>query len=127
MTIVPRTGPLSAISARATTSWYHRGKSSDRDTIAPLVMAAQRTGVPGGPSTTRATAVPPGPSVGLVHPSGDGLDPGRGVVGVLSRQIQEGSPVGLRLGFGSGIRGGDPGLGPFGHQAFGLFDQSLDH
>ena len=28
MTIVPRTGPLSASSALATTSWYQRGKSS---------------------------------------------------------------------------------------------------
>src|SRR6266542_2961374 len=28
MTIVPRTGPLSAISALATASWYQRGKSS---------------------------------------------------------------------------------------------------
>src|SRR5919206_2153330 len=28
MTIVPRTGPLSAISALATTSWYHCGKFS---------------------------------------------------------------------------------------------------
>src|SRR4051794_1181544 len=27
MTMVPRTGPLSASSALATTSWYHRGKS----------------------------------------------------------------------------------------------------
>src|SRR3984957_10577734 len=29
MTIVPRTGPLSASSAFATTSWYQRGKFSD--------------------------------------------------------------------------------------------------
>src|SRR6266545_6526926 len=28
MTMVPRTGPVSASSARATTSWYHWGKSS---------------------------------------------------------------------------------------------------
>ena len=28
MTIVPRTGPFSASSALATTSWYQRGKSS---------------------------------------------------------------------------------------------------
>src|SRR6202034_2622093 len=48
MTIVPRTGPLSAISAPATTSWYQRGKSASRDTIAPLVMAAQVTGLFGG-------------------------------------------------------------------------------
>src|SRR6476646_6868173 len=27
MTMVPRTGPFSASSALATTSWYHRGKS----------------------------------------------------------------------------------------------------
>ena len=31
MTMVPRTGPLSASSALATTSWYQRGKFSDWD------------------------------------------------------------------------------------------------
>ena len=38
--MVPRTGPLSASSARATTSWYQRGKSSARGVSAPLVAAA---------------------------------------------------------------------------------------
>ena len=39
MTIVPRTGPLSASSAFiTTTSWYHRGKSSDCD-VSTLPLA----------------------------------------------------------------------------------------
>ena len=41
MTMVPRAGPLSAISAPAITSWYQRGKSSSRVTIAPFAMGAQ--------------------------------------------------------------------------------------
>src|ERR1700677_3610079 len=99
MTIVPRTGPLSAISARAMTSWYQRGKSSSRDTIAPLLMAAQRTGVPAALPTSPPS--PPGPdaSVGLGGPAVNGLDPGRGVVGVLSGQVQQGLAIGLGLGF----------------------------
>ncbi len=44
MTMVPRAGPLSAISAPAITSWYQRGKSSSRVTMAPLVIGAQASG-----------------------------------------------------------------------------------
>ena len=44
MTMVPRAGPFSAISAPAMTSWYQRGKSSSRVTIAPFAMGAQATG-----------------------------------------------------------------------------------
>src|SRR6478735_3593657 len=40
MTIVPRTGPLSASSALATTSWYQRGKSSDWGVSTVLAMAS---------------------------------------------------------------------------------------
>ena len=44
--MVPRTGPLSAISAPAITSWYQRGKSSARDTMAPFVMGGQASAAP---------------------------------------------------------------------------------
>src|SRR5665213_975115 len=124
MTIVPRTGPLSAISARAITSWYQRGKSSARDTIAPLPMAAQVTGVPGG-SPTSPRRDPP--SVGRGGTPVDGLDLRRGVVRVLTSQVQQRLAVGLRLGLGSGVGGGDPGLGPLGHQSLRLLDEGLDH
>src|SRR6478735_3663462 len=40
MTIVPRTGPLSASSALATTSWYQRGKSSDWGVSTVLAMGS---------------------------------------------------------------------------------------
>src|SRR5215213_5267615 len=43
MTIVPRTGPLSASSALATTSWYHLGKSSDFAVKTALAMGCQAT------------------------------------------------------------------------------------
>src|SRR5215210_765855 len=43
MTMVPRTGPLSASSALATTSWYHLGKSSDFDVNTALAMGCQAT------------------------------------------------------------------------------------
>src|SRR3954454_2769701 len=38
MTMVPRTGPLSASSALATRSWYHFGKSSDWGVNTALAM-----------------------------------------------------------------------------------------
>src|ERR1700723_2804197 len=53
MTMVPRAGPLSAISAPAITSWYQRGKSSARVTIAPFGIRAgylARVGWPKGES-----------------------------------------------------------------------------
>src|SRR6266581_2289656 len=44
MTIVPRTGPLSASSALVTTSWYQRGKSSACGVrTEALAMAADAT------------------------------------------------------------------------------------
>src|SRR5215210_5837744 len=43
MTMVPRTGPLSASSALATTSWYHLGKSSDFAVKTALAMGCQAT------------------------------------------------------------------------------------
>src|SRR5947209_18683203 len=53
MTIVPRAGPFSASSALATTSWYQRGKSSDRGVNTLLGIATPRV----------ASAVVPGPRV----------------------------------------------------------------
>src|SRR4051795_8564790 len=40
ITMVPRTGPLSASSALATTSWYQRGKSSDCGVSTVLAMTS---------------------------------------------------------------------------------------
>src|SRR5947209_18263455 len=51
MTMVPRTGPLSAISALATTSWYHWGKFSDWGVNTLFAIARRgyrRTGVAPG-------------------------------------------------------------------------------
>src|SRR6478736_3655082 len=49
MTIVPRTGPLSASSALFTTSWYQRGKSSLCGvSTGGLAMAGHATGAPNG-------------------------------------------------------------------------------
>src|SRR5690349_20409526 len=42
MTIVPRTGPLSASSALAITSWYQRGKSSARGVSTRAMTAHPR-------------------------------------------------------------------------------------
>src|ERR1022692_4099584 len=47
MTIVPRTGPFSAISAPATTSWYQRGKSSARGVSPPLSLGMTQDTVVG--------------------------------------------------------------------------------
>ncbi len=46
MTIVPRTGPLSASSALATTSWYHWGKFSARVVSTLLDIRAEATVAP---------------------------------------------------------------------------------
>src|SRR5271169_1300850 len=101
--MVPRTGPFSAISARAMTSWYQRGKSSARVTIAPLLMGAQVTGANDGPSTNapseavarsgrrvspRSASVRGGAAV-------DRLDLRRGVIGVHARRLEELAAVGL--------------------------------
>src|SRR5919107_101753 len=49
ITIVPRTGPLSASSALATTSWYQRGKSSARGVrTGALAIGGEATGGGGG-------------------------------------------------------------------------------
>src|ERR1700734_3398993 len=108
MTIVPRTGPLSAISARAMTSWYQRGKSSARDTIAPLLMAAQVTGARRAPRPDRW----PGAAPGLRRRAAavDDLDLRRSVVGVDARRLQQLAAVRLRLRLGAGVRRRHAGL-----------------
>src|SRR5271168_463692 len=58
MTMVPRTGPFSASSARATTSWYHRGKSSDRAVTAPFLGR----GGPGASVGSAMAQTKPGPT-----------------------------------------------------------------
>src|SRR2546421_5278902 len=55
ITMVPRTGPLSASSALAITSWYQRGKSSARG-VSTRATSAELSGsvFPRGPSTADA-------------------------------------------------------------------------
>src|SRR5262245_49192152 len=50
MTMVPRTGPLSASSAFASTSWYQRGKSSARG-VSTRAIGANDRGLPDDPAT----------------------------------------------------------------------------
>src|ERR1700740_3252307 len=50
MTMVPRTGPLSANSAFASTSWYQRGKSSARG-VSTRAIGANDRGLPNDPAT----------------------------------------------------------------------------
>src|SRR5438132_523154 len=61
MTMVPRTGPLSAISALATTSWYHWGKFSDWgvNTLFAIARRGYRRagGAPGLRGPNAATAI----------------------------------------------------------------------
>src|SRR3954464_12993689 len=49
ITMVPRTGPLSASSALATTSWYQRGKSSDCGVSTGAMGGRWYKGPPDGP------------------------------------------------------------------------------
>src|SRR5277367_4765546 len=101
MTMVPRAGPLSAISAPAITSWYQRGKSSSRVTIAPLAMGAQASGLGvGGPP--------------------DDLDFLGRVIGIGARRIEQGAAVGFRLGLRALVRRGEPGLDALVHQTLRL-------
>src|SRR5271163_2276976 len=120
MTMVPRAGPLSAISAPAITSWDQRGKSSSRVTIAPFAIRAGYLARAGRPDGLSAPGV-----VLAVAP--DDLDLLRGAVGVGARRVQERTPVGLRLRLGVRIGGGDARLDPFGHQTLGLVDQRPHH
>src|SRR5947207_701363 len=89
MTIVPRTGPFSASSALATTSWYQRGKSSAWGVSTPAINP---TLVGGGLR----------PDV-LVHEL-DALLAGIGVVALLLEQRGA-------IGFRGRLRGGQIGFG----------------
>src|SRR5580658_2110934 len=117
MTMVPRAGPFSAISAPATTSWYQRGKSSCRDTIAPLAMGAQAT----GPVTCRCY-------VSLrVAVTADDLNLLRRVVGVGPRRLEERPAVGLRLGLRAAVGGCHARLDALAHQSLRFLDQRRHH
>src|ERR1700694_2827773 len=77
MTIVPRTGPFSASSARAITSWYHRGKSAAREVRGlGLAMWLRMLEAAGTPGERRAGEHGVGPSQngrrGAVDPTGGG-------------------------------------------------------
>src|SRR5271166_4370002 len=138
MTMVPRTGPLSASSARATTSWYQRGKSEalgvsppfdagDRSASGALVMAGQATGWAAGP-WREPSGRPPRSAVRRLPealPDVGDLDPGGVRVGALL--LQQLLAVGGGLGLGRAGGGGEPGLDPLGHQLLGLGHQRLDH
>src|SRR5437763_6517399 len=64
MTIVPRTGPFSASSALATTSWYHWGKFSAWQ-VSTLVFALDERGY--WPSLASPRVVAAGPLRPLTH------------------------------------------------------------
>src|SRR6476469_1017913 len=63
MTIVPRTGPLSASSALATTSWYQRGKSSDWGVSTVLAMPSILGSVWTGTRAVKRST----PGLGVLH------------------------------------------------------------
>src|SRR3954471_16042076 len=83
MTMVPRTGPLSASSALATTSWYHRGKSVACGVrIGAFAMTAdptRRSKLPGRPGEAvgREHGVSPLQCTGLVLGDTTGASQGR--------------------------------------------------
>src|SRR5579883_3233480 len=118
MTMVPRTGPFSASSARATTSWYQRGKSAARLVSAPLDPAPWGT-----PSTVRGAR-----SAGGFPPmaGSDLRDADLGGVGVVL--LAEQLPA-VRLGLGRcpGVGGRQPGVHSLGDQLLGFVDQGTDH
>src|SRR4051812_27467552 len=95
ITIVPRTGPLSASSAFATTSWYQRGKSSERGvSTGALAMAAEATG-PGSPAPSGFDRPPGAPMAGALAPAIRSL-PQR----VTGRSVGSGAHVPLELEVG---------------------------
>ena len=91
MTIVPRTGPFSASSALATTSWYQRGKSSLGEVrtlaIAPKLLARR---APSGRSS--------------LDPLVDQVDTLLAGVGVVALLVEQRVAIVLRGGLG-GVRG----------------------
>src|SRR5687767_3026877 len=79
MTIVPRTGPLSASSALATTSWYHLGKSSDFDVNTALAMGGRgyRDRGERGPKRSGGPELRAAQRPGPILASADGVPPRR--------------------------------------------------
>src|SRR5579872_4187396 len=78
--MVPRTGPLSASSALARTSWYHCGKSADCDVstlrgdMAPRMLWR----------APRAPVAPPRWGVRRARSGAGGADEARGVTDILT-------------------------------------------
>src|SRR5262245_26709588 len=135
MTMLPRAGPFSASSARATTSWYHWGKSSpwgvSTASLATMGPPPSRVGGSGGslleqgPSEVPAVdggqgmVVPeepehvqhqlPGPVPGLAGAFADGVEQGgQGGVGLAVAGLGGG---GGEAGGGVGGLGGQSGAG----------------
>src|SRR5687768_40267 len=129
MTIVPRTGPLSASSALATTSWYQRGKSSAWGVrTGALAMRPEATDSFWGLDSARSGRIrtPERGSVGG-GALADQLDAGLAGVGVGALVVEQGEAVGLGFGGCADVRRGQPGVDALGHQALGLLDERLDH
>src|SRR6478609_11748031 len=81
MTIVPRTGPLSASSALATTSWYQRGKSTDWGVSTVLAMASILGSVWSPPRAVKRSAA----WLGVLHGGDEKRLPRLTRVGELAR------------------------------------------
>src|SRR3954469_1870138 len=126
MTIVPRTGPLSASSALATTSWYQRGKS---------VAWGVRTGafaMGADPTERLPEAQFRGGSSALRGLTAGGLaderHPGLAVVGVGALVVQQRSSVGVGLlASPCGVDPGNRGLHAVLHDVLGPLHQLADH
>src|SRR5487761_287340 len=146
MTIVPRTGPFSASSARATTSWYQRGKSTARGVSAPLpalgvegpaagaVMGAERTNAHSRPPSSARRAgrqrtggrrlrrgVPEGSRAGgPVAVRGvapaDPVDPQLRRVGVCALLVEQLPAVRLGFRLGACVRSREPRLDALGDE-----------
>src|SRR5687768_5208797 len=116
MTIVPRTGPLSASSALVMMSWYQRGKSSAWGvSTGALAMGADATAAPSGPrppsrppagadadeparSLSKVGGPRPATDAGLLHERydvGEVVRPGRPTLG---RRLRLGRGLGLGCG-----------------------------
>src|SRR5579875_1942600 len=139
ITMVPRTGPFSASSARATTSWYQRGKSVARGVS--VVEAPDRAVTLPAHSTT---ARPRRSSDGRSHlfsplqpktrrngsgrvPTADVGDLHRCGIGVRAGFFEQRTTISLGFFGRARVCGGEPCFDTLGHQSFGLLDQGLDH
>src|SRR5215218_904310 len=132
MTMLPRAGPFSASSARATTSWYHWGKSfpwgvstaslATMGSASLSLTGSERSLLEQGPGQRPAVGGGQGVVVAQQAEDVQHQPPGlvAGVAGALADGVQEGGQgrVGLAVG-GLGGRGGKAGgrVGGLGGQA----------